>query len=158
MVKKNNRNDGDVKPFQKIIGIASLLKMNHRHRIALKIDHRWSLAWALRMHELKRKNWAGSLPSWDAASTSRSLDILLKPVTVSEYKRGLDSSDMIWKWQRYDMKMTMMMTRMTKMTLWVSSCRIWLLRTCHYWDHLSHGPHSDLSDWSFGFLNFFFVQ
>ena len=26
MVKKNNRNDGDVKPFQKIIGIASLLK------------------------------------------------------------------------------------------------------------------------------------
>ena len=26
MVKKNNRNDGDVKSFQKIIGIASLLK------------------------------------------------------------------------------------------------------------------------------------
>ena len=115
-------------------------------------------AWALRMHELKRKNWAGSLPSWDAASTSRSLDILLKPVTVSEYKRGLDSSDMIWKWQRYDMKMTMMMTRMTRMTLWVSSCRIWLLRTCHYWDHLSHGPRSDLSDWSFGFQNIFSVQ
>ena len=40
MVKKNNRNDGDVKPFQKIIGITSLLKMNNRHRIALKIEHR----------------------------------------------------------------------------------------------------------------------
>ena len=26
MVKKNNRNDDDVKPFQKKIGIASLLK------------------------------------------------------------------------------------------------------------------------------------
>ena len=43
MIKENNRNDGDVKPFQKIIGIASLLKMNHRHRIALKIYHRRGL-------------------------------------------------------------------------------------------------------------------
>ena len=40
MVKENNRDDGDVKLFPKIIGIASLLKMNHRHRIALKIDLR----------------------------------------------------------------------------------------------------------------------
>ena len=44
MVKENNRDAGNVKLFQKIIGIASLLKMNHRYRIALKIDHRRGLS------------------------------------------------------------------------------------------------------------------
>ena len=43
MVKENNRDDGDVKLFPKIIGITSLLKnepsISHRSD-ALKIDHR----------------------------------------------------------------------------------------------------------------------
>ena len=43
MVKKNNRNDDDVKPFQKESVSHRCWKMNHRHRIALKIDHRRSL-------------------------------------------------------------------------------------------------------------------
>ena len=43
MVRKNNRNDDDVKPFQKESVSHRWWKMNHRHRIALKIDHRRGL-------------------------------------------------------------------------------------------------------------------
>ena len=43
MVKENNRNDGNVKLFQKYSVSHRCWKMNHRHRIALKIDHRRGL-------------------------------------------------------------------------------------------------------------------
>ena len=43
MVNKNNRNDDDVKPFPKESVSHRCRKMNHRHRIALKIDHRRGL-------------------------------------------------------------------------------------------------------------------
>ena len=44
MVKENNCNNGDDKLFQKKSVSHCWWKMNHRHRIALKIDHRWGLS------------------------------------------------------------------------------------------------------------------
>ena len=43
MVKENNRDDGDVKLFQKQLVSHRCWKMKHRHRIALKINHRRGL-------------------------------------------------------------------------------------------------------------------
>ena len=49
MVKKNNRVDGDVKLFQKWLVSHCCWIMNHRHRIALKIDHRRGLVSSLKL-------------------------------------------------------------------------------------------------------------
>ena len=75
MVKKSNRNDDDVKPFQKELVSHRCWKMNHRHRIALKIDHRRGLPWPLSDLFCKFIHFGGyGLPWWwwtddDAATT-----------------------------------------------------------------------------------------